>query len=378
MKAVNKDLTSMAGYSYPFEGGKHAATIILLPYREDTWRDSATPALDEFYNVIKAITPFERVVLVIDPRIDYQIVKRFEGENITILRERYDDAWARDNTPIFLKGEQGVIGVDFGFNAWGGSYNGLYQNYQDDDKLGRNILLDLRIPRYPYKSFILEGGSVISDGEGTLITTSECLLSKGRNPSLTKEEIEETLKKTLGVKKVIFLPYGIYQDETSGHVDNIACFLKSGTISLAWCEDKNDPQYERSKADLEVLENETDAEGRRFEIIKLPLPKPQYLNKEESDGLKVSKDAITRLEGRRLSASYNNLYLSEKFLLLPAFGDENDEVAKRILTDFYKGEKEIIQIYSREILLGGGNIHCITKEIPYSDEIEIEPKENEK
>lgn len=376
MRAINKDLDSTSGYYFPFEGEKHSATIIALPYRKDTWQDGGKRAMPIFKRIVDEIIRFERVVLIIDPSIPYEIVKMFQNPKVTILRLKYDDSWARDNTPIFLKDkDEHVIGVDFGFNAWGGSYNGLYQNYEADNRLSRNILLELRIPRYGKKDFILEGGSIHTDGEGTLLTTEECLLSKGRNPNLTKEEIEQVLKETLNVKKVIFLPYGIYNDETSGHVDNIACFLKPGTVALAYCDDVNDPQYERSKKDLEVLEDETDAFGRKLEIIKMPLPKPQYMSEEESLALSNDGEAINREPNRRLAASYINFYMSDKFIIMPSFNDEKDEVNKQILENFYKDEKEIIQIPSREILLGGGNIHCITKQIPYSEEIEIEPKE---
>ena len=375
MKAINKDIETTAGYIFPFEGGKHAATIISLPYRADTWQDAGSVALLTFKEIIFNIIKYERVVLIIDPKISYDIVKQFTHPQITILREYYNDSWARDNTPIFLKNDSEVIGVDFGFNAWGGEYNGLYQDYSDDNALSKNILLDLRIPRFAKKDFILEGGSIHTDGEGTLITTSECLLSKGRNPHLNQSEIEEILKKTLNVQKIIFLPYGIYDDETSGHVDNIACFLKPGVIAIATCENKDDPQYERSKRDLEVLQHETDAKGRKFQIVEMPLPEIQYMSEQESAALKPNDKAIARIPNRRLAASYINFYMSEKFILLPAFNDKNDKINKQILDDFYHGEKEIIQIPSRSILLAGGNIHCITKQIPFSEEIEIEPKE---
>ena len=376
MKAINKDFKSTKGYIFPFEGDKHSATIISLPYRADTWQNGGKYALPTFKEIIFNIIKYERVVLIIDPKIPYEIVKQFTDPQITILREYYNDSWARDNTPIFLKKDESVIGVDFGFNAWGGEYNGLYKDFADDNRLSKNILLDLRIPRFSQKDFILEGGSIHSDGEGTLITTSECLLSKGRNPNLSKEEIEDVLKKTLNIQKVIFLPYGIYNDETSGHVDNIACFLKPGVIALATCADKNDPQYERSQKDLEILKQETDAKGRKFQIIQMPLPDVQYMSEEESAALITDDDSIARKPNRRLAASYINFYMSDKFIILPAFGDKNDSVNKQILNDFYQGEKDIIQIPSRSILLGGGNIHCITKQIPYSKEIEIEPEEN--
>ncbi len=375
MPAIEKEIQDLEGYVLPHEGGKHLATIVLLPFRKDTWREEARPALSCFEKVIDAIRPFERVLLVIHPSFPVSLVTRFQKENVTILRLPYDDSWARDNTPIFLRKEEKLVGVDFGFNSWGGDYDGLYPDYQDDNLLGRRILLELRIPRHPRKDFILEGGNILSDGEGTILTSGECQLSKGRNPSLSQEEIENVLKKELNAKKVLFLPYGIFEDETDGHVDNIASFLDPGVVALATTEDKDDPQYERSREDLLYLQKETDALGRPLWIVSLPLPKPQYLTKEESLGLEKNQGVVERAEGRRLAASYCNFYQGKDFLLLPQFGVEEDKIAKQILEDYYQGRKKIIPIESREILLGGGNIHCITKEIPFSPLYPIEPEE---
>lgn len=375
MHAILKDREDTNGFSFPFEGDRHLATIVMVPYREDTWREGAKPALDEFVNVVKAISKYEMVVVIVDPRIDDKICARFEMKNTHILRLKYDDSWARDPLPIFLTNEKEILGVDFGFNSWGGDFDGLYSPWDNDNALGKETLLDLMIHRHAAKDFILEGGSVHSDGEGTLLTTECCLLSKGRNPSMTKNDIEERLKKELQVKKVLWLPEGIYNDETNGHVDNIACFLKPGVVALAECENEADPQYEMSKKDREYLESVTDALGRKLEIVSFPLPKtPLTLTKEEADGIVASDDAIQRKEGRRLAASYINFYQGEKFVLVPQFGVEEDKKAVELFQSIYP-EKDIIPVKSREILLGGGNIHCITKQIPYRDNYEIEPKE---
>ncbi len=372
MNAINCDLENRDGYIFPFEGDKHYGTIVMLPYRKDTWRNDAKPALEEFLNVVEAITPYERVILVVDPSIEYSVVSRFELPNVFILRLPYDDAWARDSLPVFRQNkEYHLAGVDFGFNAWGGTFDGLYSPWDKDDTIGRKLLLELRRQRKAEKDFILEGGSIHTDGKGTLLTTEECLLSKGRNPSRNKEQIEQRLLTSLNRKKVIWLPFGIYQDETDGHVDNRACFLSPDTIALAWCDDVNDPQYERCMADLEVLRKETDFQGNPYRIIRLPLPKVRYRTKEEVSGLKNEGEAVRRQEGRRLAGSYVNFYRGEKYILLPKFNDPRDEVNVKILEEFYQGQKKIIPLYSREILLGGGNLHCITKQIPYGEDYPI-------
>ncbi len=377
MHAIVKEKQDNVGYEFPFEGEKHLATAVILPYREDTWREKAKPALDEYFEVVKAISQYEKVLLIADPAIDYHILTRFQLKNVTFFRHKTDDSWARDTLPVFLRNKDGyLLGVDYGFNSWGGDYNGLYFPYDNDNNLGKELLLDLSISRFADKDFILEGGSIHTDGEGTLLTTECCLLSKGRNPKLNRKQIEEHLKKTLNQDKVIFLPFGIYEDETSGHIDNICCFLEPGAVLLAYCDDQEDPQYLMSRKDYEVLSQETDSKGRKLKIIKMPLPKPLYLTEEESQGIVEDKNAIERKAGRRLAASYVNCYIGETYVLLPQFGVEEDKIAFDILAEFYRGKKTIIPIRSREILLGGGNIHCITKQIPFSDLYEIESTED--
>ena len=221
------------GYTFPFEGNPHKGTIVALPYRQDTWREDALPALENFYNLVKIISKYEKVFLIVDPSISKEKYSRFEMENVKILFIPYNDSWARDNTLIYLQKDHKNLALDFGFNAWGGKIDGLYEDYENDNKLGENIATCLDDDYIKIKDFILEGGSIHTDGEGTLLTTEACLLSKGRNSSLTKEEIEEKLKKYLGIKKVLWLPRGIYNDETNEHVDNVACFLKPGVIALA-------------------------------------------------------------------------------------------------------------------------------------------------
>lgn len=380
MNSIVKELKNIDDYVFPFEGERHLATIVMIPYRKDTWREDAVPAIKEYLNVVKNIARFEPVIVIADPRLNYKTVAKFELKNVHILRLRYDDAWARDMVPVFMKNEitRRLCGVDFGFNAWGGDFDGLYHPWDDDNNLGREVLLDLRIHRYAQKDFILEGGSIHTDGEGTLLVTEECLLSKGRNPSLSKEEIEAKLKETLHVEKVLWIPYGIYNDETDGHVDNICCFLKPGIVLLASCDDVEDPQYERSQKDLEYLESITDAKGRKLQIIQVPCPKPMFMSEEEASQLENGGDAVLREGGRRLAASYVNFYMGEKFILLPHFQVPEDDIALETLKNFYGEEKEIIPIDSREILLGGGNIHCITKQIPYMENYPIFPEDKDK
>ena len=218
--------------------------------------------------------------------------------------------------------------VDFRFNAWGGEYDGLYSNYKNDDLLTKNLAKKFGVEVYRLDDFILEGGSIHVDGEGTCMVTKACLLSPGRNPHLSQLEVEETLKIYLGVSKVIWLENGIYQDETNEHVDNIACFIRPGVVALAWTNDKSDPQYKFSSEAYKVLKNERDAKGRELEIIKIKVPKPMYMSKTDAKGIKEGTHAAkARLEGDRLAASYINFYQGEKFVILPGFDVPEDKLA---------------------------------------------------
>lgn len=196
--------------------------------------------------------------------------------------------------------------------------------------------------------------------------TESCLLSVGRNPELTKEEIEERLLSYLGGKKVIWLPRGIYNDETNEHVDNICAFTAPGHVVLAWTDDEADPQYELSMACLKALEASVDACGRRLQVHKLPIPKtPICVTEEDLKGYEFEPGEDVREAGERLAASYVNFYISNGGVVVPQFGDENDETAVRILAELFPGRK-VHPVAARDILLGGGNIHCITQQIPAS------------
>ena len=353
------------GYTVPFEGDRHQATFILIPFRKDTWRQSARPAREAYREVVRAVARFEPVIVGIHPNIYDSVASEYAGiENVKVIKIKYNDAWARDNAPIFVRSKAKLRAVDFRFNAWSGDDGGLYSNYFDDDRLAGILAKKLGVDSYYIDDFVLEGGSIHVDGLGTCLVTEACLLSKGRNPHLNKQEIDETLKTNLGVTKVIWLKNGIYQDETSEHIDNIACFVRPGVVALAWTNDHQDPQYKYSLGAYNVLKNETDAEGKPFEIIKVRLPKPMYMTKEESKGIRSSRfDAKKRSAGMRLAASYINYYQGKDFVILPAFGVEEDQMAYEQFAALYP-DKQIIQINSREILLGGGNIHCITMQIP--------------
>lgn len=363
MRIITESTPAADGFRMPAEFEPHEGCIMIFPERPDSWQYGGYAARRAFAAVAEAIAGSEKVT-VCAGEAQYDNARAILPEQIRVVEMSSNDAWARDYAPTFVKNDRGEVrGIDWGFNAWGGLVDGLYFPWDKDNKMARKLCDLLEKDVYCKRNFILEGGSVHVDGEGTGMVTESCLLSRGRNPHMTKEEIEATLKEYLNLSVVLWLPCGIYQDETNGHVDNICAFVKPGEVVLAWTEDKEDPQYAMSKACLDYLEQTFDAAGRRLKVHKLPLPKPVTMTAEECRGLDECWDEPARSPGERLAASYVNFYISNGNIVMPGFGVPEDEAAREILQGLFP-EREVIQIYARDILIGGGNIHCITQQIP--------------
>ena len=363
MRIIRNSTPLADGYHMPAEFEPHAGCLLIFPERSDSWQYGGYAARKAFVRVVEAIARYERVTVLASDR-QYDNARALLSEHVRVVEMESNDAWARDYCPVFVQNEAGdVRGVDFGFNAWGGLYDGLYFPWDKDDRMARKVcdLLDKDV--YDCREFILEGGSVHVDGEGTCLVTESCLLSPGRNPGLSREQIERRLREMLGVSTVLWLPRGIYNDETNEHVDNICAFTSPGHVVLAWTDDQADPQYAMSKACLDYLGSVTDAKGRKLTVHKLPLPSPVTMTAEECEGLDLCADEPTRRAGERLAASYVNFYISNGAVVMPGFGDPMDERARERLQELLPG-REVIQIPARDILIGGGNIHCITKQIP--------------
>ncbi len=349
----------------PAEYDSHRGCVMIWPVRPGSWPNGAVEAKKVFAEIARAIADSEKLWMLADAEHISEVKKEFEkDENIHPLEIPTDDAWARDVGPTCVVNGNEVRGIDWEFNAWGGTFDGLYAHWEKDDAAASSICKELGMDMYDAHPFVLEGGSIHSDGEGTVMVTEACLLSKGRNPKMTKSEITNKLRDYLGAKKVIWLPSGIYNDETNEHVDNVCAFTGPAEVVLAWTDDENDPQYAMSKSCLEVLEREVDAKGRRFTVHKLPVPKnPVCITKEELKGYEFEEGEDVREEGERLAASYVNFYISNGGVIVPQFGDENDAVAVDLLQRLFPHRK-VYPIYARAIIVGGGNIHCITQQIP--------------
>ncbi|MCI8527670.1 MAG: agmatine deiminase [Lachnospiraceae bacterium] len=365
MRIIKDSTPSADGFRMPAEYEKHEGCIMIFPERSDSWQYGGYAARKAFVKVAEAIAGSEKVTVCASGR-QYDNARSMLSERIRVVEMSSNDAWARDYCPTFVKNDRGEIrGIDWGFNAWGGLFDGLYFPWDQDNQMARKLCDLMNQDVYDKRDFILEGGSIHVDGQGTCLVTESCLLSKGRNPELDRVEIEKILCDYLNVSKILWLPSGIYGDETNEHVDNICAFTAPGEVVLAWTEDVTDVQYDMSKACLEYLESATDAKGRSIRVHKLPLPKPVTMTAQECDGLDACWGEATRTPGERLAASYVNFYIANHSIVMPGFGDPSDEKAKMILSDLFPN-REVIQIYARDILIGGGNIHCITQQIPTS------------
>lgn len=351
------------GFRMPGEFEEHTSSYIIWPERPDNWRNGAKPAQQVFTEVANIIGKYEPITVCVS-KWQYDNARNMLADYVKVVEMSSNDSWIRDCGATFIINDKGdVRAVDWKFNAWGGFIDGLYFPWDQDDKVAMKMSELEQVDRYRLDDFILEGGSIHVDGEGTVMTTEECLLSAGRNSNMTKEEIGKKLCDYLGCEKVLWLPAGIYNDETTGHVDNMCNFVKPGVVVLAWTDDENDPQYKRSYDAYEYLSNETDAKGRKLEIHKIYTPTPVLISKAESMGVDAVEGTLPRQAGDRLAASYINYYTGNGFIALPVFDDPNDQKAIKILQELYP-DRVIEPIYAREILLGGGNIHCITQQIP--------------
>lgn len=331
-------------FKMPPEWAKHERTFIEWPVQDSMcWPDSYEEVCQGYAQVARAIAELEPVTMLVNSE-QAAYAAKLCGPKVEILEIEHNDAWIRDNGPTFILNEQGKLaGVNWQFNAWGGKYPA----WDLDNQVAPKVLQHLGVPCFD-APFVLEGGSIHVDGEGTLLTTEECLLNRNRNPQLSKEQLEGLLKDYLNIEKVIWLKRGLFGDETDGHVDNIACFAKPGVVILQTCSDPQDPNYQITQECLAVLENYTDAQGRKLTIVPIEQPPAAFY------------------EGKRLTLSYLNFYFVNGGIILPVFGGEcratdtkAEETLQRLFPDY-----KIIPVDGMSLIKEGGNVHCITQQMP--------------
>jgi agmatine deiminase len=367
-------------YQMPAEWTPHQRTFISWPVQASMCHPENYPQIARGYReIILAIAEFEPVTVIVNPEDSTRICEFIEDglENdledglknglkngtadslpaqaatvwsrIDFLGIRHNDAWLRDNGPTFLRDTNGQLaGVNWRFNAWGGKY----APWDLDDQVAPT-LLDYYMIRHFDAPLVMEGGSLHVDGEGTLLTTEECLLNPNRNPDLSRDQIETFLQQYLHVAKIIWLKHGLSGDETDGHIDNIACFVAPGKVLIQVCDDPDDENYAITQENLAILREATDALGRELEIITVQQPpRADYA-------------------GSRLTLSYLNFYFVNGGIILPVFGGaavETDQKAEQLLQELFP-ERRIRLVNGMGIISEGGNVHCTTQQMPEGHEL---------
>ncbi len=261
------------GYRMPGEFEPHAQTWMLWPQRPDNWRLGAGPAQRAWVEAASAIAQFEPVIVGANSE-QLANARALLPPAVRVVELASDDAWMRDCGPTFVVDDNGRVRlVDWLFNAWGGEFDGLYSSWDADQLVPQRVAEITGVERYA-APLVLEGGSVHVDGQGTVITTEECLLSPGRNPQLDRAAIERHLRDYLNVEKVVWLARGIDPDETNGHVDDVACFVAPGEVLAGVTDDRSDWRYDLLQDNLARLRQVTDARGRRLRCTPFPCPRP--------------------------------------------------------------------------------------------------------
>lgn len=349
MKDVAPDLR------FPAEFEKHEATWLMWPVRPDNWRDKAFFGQMEMLTFISLLSHYETINLGVSPDTNFPYIL----PNVNTVEVAYDDVWVRDTGPTVLSDGNGLrLAVDWEFNSWGG----LYESAELDDSVAGQLAHHHGF-NCIHAPIVLEGGAILSDGKGTLFVTDESVINENRNPGLSKGEAEKVLAHFANCKNVIWIPEGLANDEAGGHVDNLLTFSSSRSIVLSSTNDPSNPSYQRLKEVRKVIDAARNCEGQGYEIIEVPLPEETSITESEARGFGSAEGSISRAPGTHLAPSYSNVCISNSSVLVPVFGSANDKVAVDVYRKAFP-DRYVIPVRSREFLMGGGGLHCLSREIP--------------
>ena len=338
----------------PAEWEEQSGVQLTWPHGDTEWYQ-LDKVLECYVNIAYNILRFEPLMIVArdidEARSDIARIAEKKGisidmERIMFYQADLNDTWARDHGAISVYGENGEKYVfDFVFNGWGLKFASNYDN-QITKSVFRDGAFEDDVLGVDMRPFVLEGGSIDSDGQGTLLTTTECLCSVNRNEYLDKDEIENELKTAFGLDRVLWLDFGqIIGDDTDAHVDTLARFCSPDTIAYVSCEDINDPQYEEFSSMMLQLQSFRTPDGRPYRLVPLPFADPIYL------------------DGYRLPATYANFLIINGAVLVPGTGSPKDETARKTLQEVFP-DREVIVVDCRALLSGHGALHCITMQYP--------------
>ena len=348
--------SNLSNFRMPAEWEKQESTLIAWPHNKNDWPGRFENIPDVFAQIISQISKVQKVKILIQHNLVkkniHPLLRKYKAKlkNIIFITIKTDRVWTRDSGPIYVVNKNKKILLDWKFNAWA-----KYKNYKYDNAINKKLNkiknLELIKPKFKiqkkFKDIVLEGGSIDVNGKGTIITTKECLLSKvqQRNPGLKKKDIESIFNKYLGAKNTIWLNKGIAGDDTHGHIDDIARFVDTNKIFLAYEYNKKDKNFKPLDENYKILNISKDQNGKKITIIKLPMPKPIFIEKT------------------RVPASYLNFYIANKIVLVPVFKDKNDKKVLKIFKRNFRNRK-IIPIDCLDLIWGFGAIHCMTQQEP--------------
>lgn len=336
----------------PAEWEPHEATWIAWPHEPSDWPGKFEPIPHLYCEIVRILSRHEHVRILIPRALRpaaRALLKRAGAWNqrVSFVTAPTDRSWTRDYCPMFLKDDEGrKLAVKWRFNGWA-----KYPNWENDDRAGelaaRAAGIRPSLPVWNGRRVVLEGGSIDVNGQGLLLTTEECLLSRvqQRNPGLSREQYEALFEGWLGVRKTIWLNRGIVGDDTHGHVDDIARFAGPNTVVAAVEEDRTDPNHEPLQENLERLRRSRNLAGKPLKVIPLPMPRPVFYGRQ------------------RLPASYANFYLSNGAVLVPTFQDISDKIALCALQKLFP-DRQVIGIHGVDLILGLGALHCMTMQEP--------------
>jgi agmatine deiminase len=339
------------GFSMPAEWSPHEGVWMAFPADNTEWLGHLEAVRHEFAAFIKTLSSFELVNLIVrDEETETDARARLTGANVEFHRVAHNDVWLRDCAPIFVTKGSEVAAIDWEFNGWGMKFDA-----ELDNKIPDFVANYLKMPIFK-TGIVMEGGSLEVNGAGVALTTRQCLHSKFRNPNLTESDLEKALNDYLGIKKVLWLENGLEGDHTDGHIDTITRFIDENTIITSVCQDQSDANFQTMQDNLERLKTFTNLDGQPFQILELPLPK----NRLEHVG---EMAATQGLLGERLPPTYANFYIANGAVIVPMYGDPNDELALEILKPLF-ANRNVIGLASRAIINGGGSFHCVTQQQP--------------
>jgi agmatine deiminase len=329
----------------PAEWEIHQACWLAWPSAANLWQENLLAAQSEFTALCKSIYNFgERLkVLVPDAQSEETARKQLQGLEVDFYRIAFGDIWLRDTAPIFMKTLSGsVVASVFRFNGWGSKYD-----LPHDNRVSIRVAEASSHPIVPH-DWILEGGSIESDGEGTILTSKQCLLNPNRNAGMNQIQIEELLKQACGAEKVLWVSEGLINDHTDGHIDTIARFVAPGEVLCMAASGDDDPNREILEKIYSELVEMRDAKGRRLKVHRIPSP-----------------GKILNEDGEVMPASYVNFYIANRGVIVPTYGSDYDNAAVQALSGIFTNRK-VIGSPAKAILSGGGAFHCITQQEPVS------------